>query len=140
MQSIILLRAVMTTTSSSLIARRRLRLVLQALPCWAAAGSPSSIPSILRLTPPTRQRSTSLPTPCRHSRAIPFACACQSGHRIIAHQPSLLTAGTLRSTLVAQACPPRDRKSTRLNSSHVKSSYAVFFLQKKKREHTTTNC
>src|SRR3989442_2583683 len=28
-----------------------------------------------------------------------------------------------------------DRKSTRLNSSHVRISYAVFCLQKKKREH-----
>src|SRR5438874_9085454 len=27
---------------------------------------------------------------------------------------------------------PRDRKSTRLNSSHVENSYAVFFLKKKK--------
>src|SRR5690606_39325799 len=31
----------------------------------------------------------------------------------------------------------RDRKSTRLNSSHVKISYAVFCLKKKKRRHTT---
>src|SRR5436309_11261837 len=30
------------------------------------------------------------------------------------------------------ACPP-DRKSTRLNSSHVKISYAVFCLKKKKK-------
>src|SRR5690606_39372384 len=29
-----------------------------------------------------------------------------------------------------------DRKSTRLNSSHVKISYAVFCLKKKKEEHT----
>src|SRR5436309_5634085 len=29
----------------------------------------------------------------------------------------------------------RDRKSTRLNSSHVKSSYAVFCLKKKREEH-----
>src|SRR5699024_11844793 len=29
---------------------------------------------------------------------------------------------------------PRDRKSTRLNSSHVSTSYAVFCLKKKKRE------
>src|SRR5690606_42112776 len=29
----------------------------------------------------------------------------------------------------------KDRKSTRLNSSHVKSSYAVFCLKKKKRHH-----
>src|SRR5690606_41801730 len=31
------------------------------------------------------------------------------------------------------ARPPRDRKSTRLNSSHVKISYAVFCLKKKKK-------
>src|SRR5690606_41783294 len=30
---------------------------------------------------------------------------------------------------------PRDRKSTRLNSSHVKISYAVFCLKKKKIKH-----
>src|SRR6266403_5061331 len=31
------------------------------------------------------------------------------------------------------AVSPRDRKSTRLNSSHVESSYAVFCLKKKKK-------
>src|SRR5690606_41806378 len=31
----------------------------------------------------------------------------------------------------------RDRKSTRLNSSHVKISYAVFCLKKKKKQKTT---
>src|SRR2546422_3626987 len=31
----------------------------------------------------------------------------------------------------------RDRKSTRLNSSHGYISYAVFCLKKKKKEHTT---
>src|SRR2546427_4328148 len=31
---------------------------------------------------------------------------------------------------------PRDRKSTRLNSSHSQISYAVFCLKKKKKEHT----
>src|SRR5439155_19222614 len=31
----------------------------------------------------------------------------------------------------ARAAPPRDRKSTRLNSSHVAISYAVFCLKKK---------
>src|SRR5947209_17933812 len=35
----------------------------------------------------------------------------------------------LRKTL----CPPRDRKSTRLNSSHANISYAVFCLKKKKK-------
>src|SRR5215475_3678521 len=33
---------------------------------------------------------------------------------------------------------PGDRKSTRLNSSHVKISYAVFCLKKKKKNKTTT--
>src|SRR3989442_6377436 len=33
----------------------------------------------------------------------------------------------------------RDRKSTRLNSSHVRISYAVFCLKKKKNDHDTNN-
>src|SRR6266446_9459642 len=32
----------------------------------------------------------------------------------------------------SSACRPRDRKSTRLNSSHLVISYAVFCLKKKK--------
>src|SRR2546430_12923315 len=32
----------------------------------------------------------------------------------------------------------RDRKSTRLNSSHSQISYAVFCLKKKKKHHSTT--
>src|SRR5215510_16141009 len=50
-----------------------------------------------------------------------------------------------RSPLPAQGCDARrrrrhflgrgDRKSTRLNSSHVASSYAVFCLKKKKTSH-----
>src|SRR5690606_42070913 len=35
----------------------------------------------------------------------------------------------------AVGTPGRDRKSTRLNSSHVKISYAVFCLKKKNRTH-----
>src|SRR5438874_6813681 len=34
---------------------------------------------------------------------------------------------------------PIDRKSTRLNSSHVEISYAVFCLKKKKKEHFDEN-
>src|SRR2546430_3108686 len=33
--------------------------------------------------------------------------------------------------------PPRDRKSTRLNSSHSQMSYAVFCLKKKKTENSS---
>src|SRR5437773_8212684 len=35
-------------------------------------------------------------------------------------------------TVVATSSRPRDRKSTRLNSSHITISYAVFCLKKKK--------
>src|SRR2546426_2311260 len=34
----------------------------------------------------------------------------------------------------------RDRKSTRLNSSHLVISYAVFCLKKKKEPHTANDC
>src|SRR5438067_12901102 len=37
-----------------------------------------------------------------------------------------------RSTQRARRAGPKDRKSTRLNSSHVSISYAVFCLKKKK--------
>src|SRR2546429_7383877 len=41
----------------------------------------------------------------------------------------------------AQPAPGRDRKSTRLNSSHGYISYAVFCLKKKKKNApTTTRC
>src|SRR5690554_7310862 len=42
-------------------------------------------------------------------------------------------------TVLQSVCayPHRDRKSTRLNSSHVRISYAVFCLKKKKKKKTT---
>src|SRR6266850_5979292 len=45
------------------------------------------------------------------------------------------SAGRFASSLTA-----RDRKSTRLNSSHLVISYAVFCLKKKKKIHTTPPC
>src|SRR2546430_12393692 len=57
--------------------------------------------------------------------------------------PALFPAGPPRMTGFQKACPParfalstpsvRDRKSTRLNSSHSQISYAVFCLKKKKK-------
>src|SRR5437899_9980970 len=42
-------------------------------------------------------------------------------------------SGTPNPGCLARECPPRkDRKSTRLNSSHLGISYAVFCLKKKK--------
>src|SRR6266508_3727467 len=47
---------------------------------------------------------------------------------------SAMVAGLRGSSsgMPASTLPTRDRKSTRLNSSHVASSYAVFCLKKKK--------
>src|SRR5438477_8739825 len=51
--------------------------------------------------------------PDNASRAMPSGLGCASG------------------ALVAQPKPDGDRKSTRLNSSHMSSSYAVFCVKKK---------
>src|SRR5699024_11795530 len=42
-----------------------------------------------------------------------------------------------RHRVSAASAPARDRKSTRLNSSHVSISYAVFCLTKKNNRHIT---
>src|SRR6266496_4781632 len=42
-----------------------------------------------------------------------------------------------RPRAAGQPDPRQDRKSTRLNSSHVEISYAVFCLKKKKKKHNT---
>src|SRR5437660_4761725 len=43
-----------------------------------------------------------------------------------------------RAAARERAAVPRDRKSTRLNSSHVAISYAVFCLKKKKKKKKTS--
>src|SRR5690606_41143808 len=52
---------------------------------------------------------------------------CTTGFETCSSTPGLAEAQTR-----THAPSPRDRKSTRLNSSHVKISYAVFCLKKKK--------
>src|SRR5687768_18128446 len=80
-----------------------------------------------------------IPRPPRSS-TFPYTTLFRSrslrAYRVAAYLPSLLLfAGTLAAVAVAaldyQA--GRDRKSTRLNSSHGYSSYAVSCLKKKKR-------
>src|SRR5207249_11433168 len=58
-------------------------------------------------------------------------CAVQldAGHRIGLERPA-------RADPERGERPPLDRKSTRLNSSHVSISYAVFCLKKKKQHPT----
>src|SRR5438874_10316876 len=52
------------------------------------------------------------------------------------HPPSS-RAGATRTVHRAKTVDETDRKSTRLNSSHVEISYAVFCLKKKKRSSST---
>src|SRR3989442_2240459 len=47
---------------------------------------------------------------------------------------------TSSRTLIERASYSRDRKSTRLNSSHVRISYAVFCLKKKKKYNREHSC
>src|SRR5690606_40027605 len=53
------------------------------------------------------------------------------GHRVGAGGGAPLPAAVVRRQVAINQVP-QDRKSTRLNSSHVKISYAVFCLKKKK--------
>src|SRR5439155_7104490 len=52
----------------------------------------------------------------------------------LAYCTNIHRAETWAQTLRREKCSCRDRKSTRLNSSHVASSYAVFCLEKKQTE------
>src|SRR3712207_8202807 len=51
--------------------------------------------------------------------------------------PFMLSGTGQLDTLLVEATGGRDRKSTRLNSSHANISYAVFCLKKKKHSQTS---
>src|SRR5439155_5833219 len=55
------------------------------------------------------------------------------GHLLIEDVPGVGKTTLAHSLARSLGCSFRDRKSTRLNSSHVAISYAVFCLKKKKR-------
>src|SRR3712207_7680848 len=53
------------------------------------------------------------------------------------HNHSRPRLTSCRRATSTKRAPGRDRKSTRLNSSHANISYAVFCLKKKQHKHTT---
>src|SRR5256885_9809650 len=63
--------------------------------------------------------------------ALPISCLATAGARRIAR------SGTRRTPTAFECGGPADRKSTRLNSSHLVISYAVFCLKKKKHRHSS---
>src|SRR5258707_8891068 len=66
----------------------------------------------------------------RHGRRLagPVVGRCGLGC-----SPALVDAGAFTARGVKAPASTRDRKSTRLNSSHANISYAVFCLKKKKK-------
>src|SRR5690349_23093104 len=73
-----------------------------------------------------------LPTPASNRGS---AAACASLRPSQRCRPCRLTSA---QQLLGWIPPCEDRKSTRLNSSHVEISYAVFCLKKKKKKKTHT--
>src|SRR2546430_3046725 len=67
--------------------------------------------------------------------ALPIFTNCTVSGNTAAHGGGTFNAGTL--TIVNCTVSGKDRKSTRLNSSHSQISYAVFCLKKKK---NNTSC
>src|SRR5438874_10472312 len=77
---------------------------------------------ILRISPPPRSPLFPYTTLFRSRAGEPMASAAGRAH----------TSRWRRQPQRRRRPVPRDRKSTRLNSSHVEISYAVFCLKKKK--------
>src|SRR5690554_7376554 len=68
-----------------------------------------------------------------HQEAVIQDLFGQVGQALLLPEAQLAAATALTSCGIAYAL--RDRKSTRLNSSHVRISYAVFCLKKKKNKY-----
>src|SRR5439155_15570227 len=68
----------------------------------------------------------------RSSRARSPATARLASAAPSGYSPASPSACAIRAHRAGTTPPERDRKSTRLNSSHVAISYAVFCLKKKK--------
>src|SRR5262245_63207583 len=73
-------------------------------------------------------------------RSICRALDCQPGD-ILEYRPDDTSKSPMAGPSLAPTdpVPSPDRKSTRLNSSHLGISYAVFCLKKKKNKTQTTN-
>src|SRR5690349_24089613 len=75
--------------------------------------------------------------------ALPISVPAKAGPSFMRDLPGETPSSARRESEVSEGSAPAaisapyagaDRKSTRLNSSHVESSYAVFCLKKKKKQ------
>src|SRR2546426_5738971 len=72
------------------------------------------------------------------STLFPYTTLFRSGEWIGGGSAVLVHRHLAAAVCIADAGPNSDRKSTRLNSSHLVISYAVFCLKKKKKHNTNT--
>src|SRR5699024_11614686 len=90
---------------------------------------------------PTR-RSSDLATMIREAEQKVKDEVNKNAKELLTYAVQKCAADHSQETTVSIVALPRDRKSTRLNSSHVSISYAVFCLKKKKKQkvdgYTTT--
>src|SRR5204862_8062617 len=93
-------------------------------------SSPSATPSLFS----TATATPDIYTLSLHD-ALPISADCAARRPCRRSVRDSRDRGTSRCPpipAISDATPARDRKSTRLNSSHVEISYAVFCLKKKK--------
>src|SRR5690606_41771063 len=101
--------------------------------CYTAFLRLRPAPSTTLFPYTTLFRSPFAVQPARSSRAA------TTDPRILVTPRIVAIGGSSRRSDGLQTSGDRDRKSTRLNSSHVKISYAVFCLKKKNTHRPTTH-
>src|SRR5699024_12161237 len=91
--------------------------------------------------PPRNSSSTTATAPVRLPRMETAQCLSITAveMRLDSQGTEVIVVPVNRSEPLMTTSPRPDRKSTRLNSSHVSISYAVFCLKKKKHRKSTTN-
>src|SRR5699024_11614580 len=108
---------------------------------WRTLGSFVNTPAAVRVCLPTSfHRLSTAPAPAAlHALSLHDALPISPPTDRPAPGPrARCPTPCPRAALPTPAPHPRDRKSTRLNSSHVSISYAVFCLEKKKNLTPTT--
>src|SRR5256885_8937442 len=106
---------------------------------WSNLKPPSFMTLVTGTTAPLEAIMVAVPTSktCRMSGALPARNAAMAAVIDSSYWP--LYVGTILYWVwLALYSLARDRKSTRLNSSHLVISYAVFCLKKKQREGSRT--
>src|SRR5206468_10895236 len=101
---------------------------------FTATATPQIYTLSLHDALPISSRSTTQPATVESG-----APSADSNQRVLVFVVSDHLDSTGRMLMEVANADPKDRKSTRLNSSHDQISYAVFCLKKKKKKHQNTD-